>query len=766
MGILDKPLAALGYTSQKSLVTARQKGLSLSDVLSNSNVISNSTTLTNQKEQLRSYKDWVYAAARAIAEDAATVDFELYINRTATKNITMLQRMNNPRKMADIRKQYVLPERNMSGDVVSYSKSLKGATKAVPALEELENHPLLDLLYAPNPFMTKDEFIEMAFLHMELAGEAFWMVMRDTRGVPIELWPLMPHLIQIIPDSEKFIKGYLYQTPSGKKMPLDVDDVIHHKYSNPLDLYRGMSVVMAAARAVDTDAHAADWNRNFFQNSAMPSMSLSTDGTLSDQVFERLKQEWDTRFGGTANAHKVAILEEGLKATPLMINQKEMDFLESRKFNRDQILALFRVSAAILGIQENSNRATAEAAEFTFAKRVIKPKMMRMVNRITEDLAIQFDTKLIVGFADPVPEDKEFKLKEKQAAANTWKTVNEIRAEDGDETAEGGDQLFIATTMTPLAMVVSDPNAVDDPDEEPMDTNLDEPEDVIPEEEPAEKSLAGVYLKKKVLYLTHDEREEVGAAFNEAVIKISSGYEASFLKASRSFFDKQKLEVLKNLKKNTKDLAPRRKKLDDLFNIAGAIKQLVAAFQPIYKANIKEVAQEAMLLVSAHGFDIEDPNIIKYFEQRAGMVSKGINEETDKQLRATLSAGINDGESIDELSARVESVYGSAAGFRADRIARTESTSSATFGQIEAWQQSGVVEAQEWFTAMDERVCDYCGDMDGKIIGLGDNYFNQGDSLTVGSGTINLDFENIDGPPLHASCRCTLLPVVKDISEL
>lgn len=707
-----------------------------------------STRLGNQKQQIQAYKDWVYAASRAIAEDVATIDFELYVNRTGTKSSIVAHKIHNEKIAKQLRSKIV--------------KTVKGHNK--PALEEIENHILLDLLYCPNPFMTKDEFMEMTVLHMELAGEAFWYVIRNGAGVPIELWPLMPYLVQIKKSSKTFIEGYAYITPGGSTLIIEPNDIIHFKYVDPDNLYRGMSVVRAAARAIDTDSHAADWNRNFFYNSAVPDIALEADGTLTEETFNRLKAEWDGKYAGTDNSHKTAILEEGLKVNVLSLAQRDMEFLDGRKFNRDQILALFRVSGHILGISENINRANAEAAEFTFAKRVIKPKMMRISNRITEDLAPQFDEKLIVSFEDPVPEDKEFTLKEREVSLNKWKTINEVRAETGDDPVKGGEVLYQPLNLMPLGEVQA-PEEDTEPTEPSVPEEVEEAIKTI--KSTSQKILENQELKKK-LYANAGQRETLGNQFNEAVVKIAFGYEVKFLKATRQLFDKQKKIVLRNLKKRynaDKHMRPTVAKeisLVDLLESEEARKAFYKALSPIMRANIKDVGSEAMLLVGSTGFDIDDPNVVKFYEKRTSTIAKDINLETDRQLRKTLTEGIKNGESIDELSARVEQTYGAASGYRAERIARSETIKASGFAQDEAWQQSGVVEAKEWFTAKDERVCEFCAEMDGKIVELGDNYFDKGDTMTVAGKELKLDYWDIDTPPLHASCRCTLLPVLKE----
>lgn len=708
--------------------------------------------LGNQKQQLQSYRDWVYAAASAIAEDVATVDFELYVNRSGTKSAIIGQKIMNPIYAKSLKSKLVT--------------TVKGHNK--PALEEIENHILLDLLYNPNPFMTKDEFIELTVLHMELAGEAFWYLIRNGSGVPVEMWPLMPNLIQIKKHPTEFIEGYAYITPGGSTMIIEPDDIIHHKYTNPNDLYRGMGTVQAAARAIDTDSHAADWNRNFFYNSATPDVVLEADGTLSDETWKRLKEDWEGKYKGSDNAHKTAILEEGLKIKTVSLAQRDMEFLEGRKFNRDQILALFRVSGAILGIQENSNRATAEAAEFTFAKRVIRPKMQRLCARITQDLAVQFDNKLVLSFEDPVPEDKEYNLKEKQTSVNHWRTINEVRAENGDDPIDGGNVLYMPLNLMPLGST---------PPSAPSGEGTDKPEDKPEEPSESEKQLIQQNsiilkelgeLKKKDLYATDEEREKIGEAVNKVVTKIAFGYEVMFLRKSRELFEKQKKIVLRNLKKRLnadkgmRNTVAKSVDLVDLLEKETAREAFYKALTPIMRSNIADVGSESLLLVGSTGFDIDDPAVVQFYEKRGKTIAVDINSETDKQLRRSLAEGIEAGESIDDLAQRVEDVYGSAAGYRAERIARSETIKASGFAQNQAWEQSGVVEAKEWYTAKDTVVCQFCEAMDREVVELSDNYFDKGEIMEINGTILKLDYWNIDTPPLHASCRCTLLPVLRD----
>lgn len=409
---------------------------------------------SDRQSQLNAYMDWVYGAVRAIAEDAASTDLQLYVNRGSTKNATLHSKMIYSRKWA---KQYA----TKTVDISYYNQKGILVKASVNQLQEIENHKLLDLLHKPNGAQTKNEFLEFTFTNLELTGESFWLKERNNLGVVIALWPLNPAKMEHKVTGTT-LDGWVYHN-NGKRIPIDATEIIQHKYTDPSNIWRGMGVVKAAARAIDTDTQSADYNRRFFANNGRIDAALQTKDELSDESFKRMKTEWNDVYGGVINAHKIAILEGGLEYKPLAITQKEMDFLESRKFNRDQILALFRVSATILGISENVNRSNAEAGEAVFAKRVLLPKLERLTSNITENLAPDFDSKLIVSFANPVPEDKEFILKERESAINKYRTINEIRAELGDEPLPGGNDLYVPINSVPLSFA-----AATDPGTEPQ----------------------------------------------------------------------------------------------------------------------------------------------------------------------------------------------------------------------------------------------------------------------------------------------------------
>lgn len=198
-----------------------------------------------------------------------------------------------------------------------------------------------------------------------------------------------------------------------------------------------------------------------------------------------------------------------------------------------------------------------------------------------------------------------------------------------------------------------------------------------------------------------------------------------------------------------------------------AMKQVLA---PYLYAVIIELGQDAIQEIGLQPseYDPYTPNIMRYQDERSTRIAVDVNDETEKQLRASITAGLTNGESTHQIRARVEQVFGVALTQRADLIAQTEVARAQTFGDLEAWGQSGLVEGKEWYTAHDEKVCKWCGPMDGTVIGLTETFFDKGDvqveETTNRKGekttvTYKHDYDDVPGAPLHPRCRCVLLPV-------
>lgn len=241
----------------------------------------------------------------------------------------------------------------------------------------------------PNPQMHRRRFVETVEQHIDLIGEGAPVLSVAKIGpdrIPIEAWPVRPDRIKPVADPYDFISGYVYTAPDGQKVPLEPDECKRLIMPNPNDPYRGLGPVQALLSDLDSIRYAADWQRNFFLNSAEPGGVIEVPETLGDREYDRLKAQWDAGHRGVQKAHRVALLEAGAKWNGTSYSQRDMQFAELRGVGRDVIMEAFGFPKPILGITENVNRANAEAAEYLFSKWLVEDRLDRWKDWLNFDI--------------------------------------------------------------------------------------------------------------------------------------------------------------------------------------------------------------------------------------------------------------------------------------------------------------------------------------------------------------------------------------------
>jgi HK97 family phage portal protein len=179
---------------------------------------------------------------------------------------------------------------------------------------------------------------------------------------------------------------------------------------NPLDPYRGLGPVQSILVDLGATTAAAEWNRNFFVNSAEPGGVVESERRLSDDEFTEWADRWREQHQGVANAHRVAVLEQGMKWVDRKYTMREMQFTELRAVSREIIREAFRFPKPLLGTVDDVNRANADAAEVMFARWLLVPRLGRIRDALNRDLLPLYGPgaeKLEFDYEDPVPQDSE-----------------------------------------------------------------------------------------------------------------------------------------------------------------------------------------------------------------------------------------------------------------------------------------------------------------------------------------------------------------------
>lgn len=328
--------------------------------------------------------------------------------------------------------------------------------------EKAADNPLYFLLHdEPNPEMTSFVFRETLMTHLLLWGNGYAQIIRNGKGEVVALYPLMPNRMTVNRDD----KGQLYyeyqtsnddaKTTKGGTVRLKPTDVLHIPGLG-FDGLVGYSPIAMAKNAIGMAIACEEYGAKFFANGATPGGLLEYPGTVKDP--ERVRESWNKGFGGSSNANKVAILEEGMKYTPISISPNEAQFLETRKFQINEIARIFRVPPHMVGDLEKSSFSNIEQQSLEFVKYTLEPWLIRWEQSMARVLIAQGDkADYFIKFnVDGLLRGDYASRMNGYATArqNGWMSANDIRElENLDRipAEDGGDLYLINGNMTKLA---------------------------------------------------------------------------------------------------------------------------------------------------------------------------------------------------------------------------------------------------------------------------------------------------------------------------
>lgn len=351
--------------------------------------------------------------------------------------------------------------------------------------EKAIDHPLYRLLHdEPNPEMSSFVFRETLMTHLLLWGNAYAQVIRNGKGEVVALYPLMPNRMAVDRDTE----GHLYYTyyrgddeaikNKEYAVTLAPRDVLHIPGLG-FDGLVGYSPIAMAKNAIGMAIACEEFGAKFFANGAAPSGVLEHPGTIKDP--SRVRDAWQSQFGGSSNSGKVAVLEEGMKYTPISISPEQAQFLETRKFQINEIARIFRVPPHMVGDLEKSSFSNIEQQSLEFVKYTLDPWVIRWEQSIQRALLSQNEkAQYFVKFNLEGLLRGDYQSRMNGYAIgrqNGWMSANDIRElENLDRipAEEGGDLYLINGNMLPLkdAGAFADTTTNDDGKEEKSDEEV------------------------------------------------------------------------------------------------------------------------------------------------------------------------------------------------------------------------------------------------------------------------------------------------------
>jgi len=328
--------------------------------------------------------------------------------------------------------------------------------------EKAVNHPLYWLLHdEPNPEMSSFSFRETLMTHLLLWGNAYAQIIRNGRGEVIALYPLMPDRMTVDRDARGRIYYEYARSESdantlGKKslVILSPEDVFHIPGLG-FDGLVGYSPIAMAKQAIGMGLACDEYGASFYQNGAQPGGVLEHPNVLKDP--KRVRESWNAIYQGSKNAHRIAVLEEGMTYKPITISPEQAQFLETRKFQIDEIARIFRVPPHMIGDLEKSSFSNIEQQSLEFVKYTLAPWISRWEQAIQRSLLLMSErTRYFARFnvEGLLRGDYQSRMNGYAVARqNGWMSANDIRELESldmipDE--QGGNLYLINGNMTKL----------------------------------------------------------------------------------------------------------------------------------------------------------------------------------------------------------------------------------------------------------------------------------------------------------------------------
>lgn len=357
-----------------------------------------------------------------------------------------------PRRMGD------LAEEGFRKNVIAYRCVMQIATAAasVPWLlydeqgNEIDAHPLLNLLSNPNPMQDGVSFMEGIFANLQIFGNAYIEAIRpNTSSSPVELYSLRPDRMKIIPGAAGLPQGYQYsvngQSSTWPADPLTgASNILHLKHYHPLDDWYGLAPMEAALQSIDQHNASGAWNQALLNQGARPSGALvyapkdGSPATLSDDQLQRLREEMGQLYQGDRNAGRPLILEGGLEWREMSLSPKDMDWLSGRNSAARDIALAFGVPSQMIGLPDSQTYSNMEQARLAFYEETVLPQLTKVISSIDRWLCPMYREKLELDYDS----DSISALTEKRQAqwnkinAAAFLTQNEKRAAAGYGEAE------------------------------------------------------------------------------------------------------------------------------------------------------------------------------------------------------------------------------------------------------------------------------------------------------------------------------------------
>ncbi len=313
---------------------------------------------------------------------------------------------------------------------VRYTRSGESGGRRTPV--DL-SHPAARLLDRVNPWHTRADLWRATETHLCLWGAAFWAIERDADGQP-ELWPLRPDRVAVIPDRQRYVRGFVYRGVA-EPVAYTPDEIVWLRYFNPLEELAGLSPLAPARLSADMGHEGLRFNRHLLRNSARPDFLLLTNEEMNETELEEFYARWEMRYRGSANANRPAVASEVRDVKTLGLSHRDIDFIQGLRWSLEEVSRTYGVPKLLLGDFERATYANVQASERMFWRNTVVPEVRFLEEQLNRmllprlgypQLSVEFDLSTI----EALQEDENNRVQRESALLDRGVlTINEVRRE-------------------------------------------------------------------------------------------------------------------------------------------------------------------------------------------------------------------------------------------------------------------------------------------------------------------------------------------------
>lgn len=371
-----------------------------------------------KSELLKRYTRWVFTCININSNVAASIKPRLF--RVVTKG------GENQDKAL---KSFISSEGDYSPS--DYVKKAVGSAGGINNLEEIYEHPLLDLINDVNHINDGFSFRKSIYSDMDIFGECFIHIVYDeVTGLPTELWRLMPDITRPVESEVNFVDGYEYGDPPSLTF-FSPEEVIWIKHFDPRSPWGALGPLEANIKAIDSDNIIAAYQEDLFLRGGSPDWLMSVPGGMSEKQVGVFQKAWDNSFGKLFRRKKnIVVVPNDSKLQRLSDSNRELEFMKGKEILRDEIIAGFGVPKSFV-TSEDVNKSNDQQNLKIFHRLRLWPTIKMMEEALNQRLVKIYGEDLILIHHSPLPEDRELRIKERESKLKSGWSYNEIRLDDG-----------------------------------------------------------------------------------------------------------------------------------------------------------------------------------------------------------------------------------------------------------------------------------------------------------------------------------------------